>query len=125
MTELEHLNVTVKDTAATAAMLCDLFGWEIRWEGASINDGYSVHVGSKTTYLALYSPPTALTAPGDSYHTRAGLNHVGVVVEDLDAVEAKVKARGYLPNSHQDYEPGRRFYFDDENGVEFEVVSYA
>ncbi|HAI29601.1 MAG TPA: glyoxalase, partial [Thalassospira sp.] len=24
-----------------------------------------------------------------------------------------------------DYEPGRRFYFRDENDIEFEVVSYA
>ena len=29
------------------------------------------------------------------------------------------------PNSHQDYEPGRRFYFEDENGIEIEVISYA
>ena len=57
MAELEHLNVTVKDTHATAEMLCDLFGWEIWWDGASIHDGYSLHVGSKTSYLALYTPP--------------------------------------------------------------------
>ena len=40
-------------------------------------------------------------------------------------VEAKIKALGYPTHSHADYEPGRRFYFDDENGIEFEVVSYA
>jgi hypothetical protein len=53
MAELEHLNVTVKDTASTADMLVDLFGWKIRWEGASIYDGYSIHVGSEGSYLAL------------------------------------------------------------------------
>ena len=125
MSELEHLNVTVKDTAATAKMLCDLFEWEIRWEGASIYEGHSVHVGSKTSYLALYTPPTDTDIPAESYHKRAGLNHIGIVVDDLDAVEAKIKARGYVPNSHQNYEPGRRFYFDDENGIEFEVISYS
>lgn len=57
MAELEHLKVTVKDTHATAEMLCDLFGWEVRWEGASIHDGYSLHGGSKTSSLALYTPP--------------------------------------------------------------------
>lgn len=125
MSELEHLNVTVKDTATTAKMLCDLFGWNVRWEGASIYEGHSVHVGSKTSYLALYTPQTDTDAPAESYHKRAGLNHIGIVVDDLDAIEAKVKARGYVPNSHQDYEPGRRFYFDDENGIEFEVISYT
>ena len=35
-----------------------------------------------------------------------------------------VKDAGFEPHSHGDYEPGKRFYFDDENGIEFEVVSY-
>lgn len=125
MSELEHLNVTVADTAQTAKMLCDLFGWHIRWEGASIHNGYSMHVGSEQSYLAIYSPPNEPDDAEDSYNKRAGLNHIGIVVDDLDAVEAKVSARGYTPHNHQDYEPGRRFYFDDENGIEFEVISYA
>ena len=28
------------------------------------------------------------------------------------------------PFNHDDYEPGRRFYFFDWDGIEFEVVSY-
>ena len=32
---------------------------------------------------------------------------------------------GYEPFSHADYEPGRRFYFLDRDGIEFEVISYA
>ncbi|MEO1734352.1 MAG: VOC family protein, partial [Pseudomonadota bacterium] len=55
----------------------------------------------------------------------AALNHVGVVVPDIDAVEAKVKAAGFEPRSHADYEPGKRFYFDGPDSIEFEVVSYA
>ena len=46
-------------------------------------------------------------------------------MDDLDAIEQMVSARGYVPNSHQDYEPGRRFYFEDENGIEIEVISYS
>ncbi|GAA6200903.1 hypothetical protein NBRC116599_21280 [Aquicoccus sp. SU-CL01552] len=53
-----------------------------------------------------------------------GLNHVGVVVEDLDATEARVKAAGFVPHNYGDYEPGRRFYFRDSDGIEFEVVHY-
>lgn len=125
MADLEHLNVTVKDTHATGQMLCDLFGWEIRWEGASIHDGHSTHVGSKTSYLALYTPPKTPMPARAKYYSCAALNHLGVVVDDLDAVEQKVINHGYAPNSHQDYEPGRRFYFEDENGIEFEVISYT
>ena len=122
---LEHVNLTVPDSRATADMLARLFGWRIRWQGPALNGGHTVHVGNDTGYVAVYSPDKA--AAGVSIDTaRTGhLNHVGVVVADLDAVEAKVKAEGYTPHSHGDYEPGRRFYFDDENGIEFEVVSYA
>jgi predicted enzyme related to lactoylglutathione lyase len=48
-----------------------------------------------------------------------------VVVDDLDAVEAKVNAMGFTAHSHADYAPGRRFYFHDMDGIEIEVVSYA
>jgi len=127
MSRLEHVNVTVCDPATTAKMLIDLFGWHIRWEGASMEGaGYTIHVGSDTSYVALYTGPGEQTVPkGDaSYVTRGGLNHLGVVVDDLDAVEAKVKALGMTPTSHADYEPGRRFYFNDPDGVEIEVIAY-
>jgi hypothetical protein len=54
----------------------------------------------------------------------AGLNHIGVVVYDLDATEAHVKSLGLKTHSHGDYEPGRRFYFDTPHDVEIEVISY-
>ena len=34
-------------------------------------------------------------------------------------------AAGLTPFSHGDYAPGRRFYFFDWDGIEFEIVSYA
>ena len=46
-------------------------------------------------------------------------------VDDLDAAEAVVKAAGLEPFNHADYEPGRRFYFFDWDGIEFEMVSYS
>ena len=99
MTELEHLNATVKDTHATAEMLCDLSGWGIPWEGASINDGYSLHVGSKISYLALYTQKKPMPA-APKYYSSAALNHLGIVLDDLNTVEQKVITRGYVPNSH-------------------------
>ena len=53
------------------------------------------------------------------------LNHIGVEVDDLDLTEARVSAAGLRPFSHGDYEPGRRFYFLDPDGIEYEIVSYA
>ena len=126
MARLEHVNLTVSDPDATAARLNARFGWHVRWQGASIHNGRSVHVGGEDDYLAIYTRGDA-DAPRaeDSYSRVGGLNHIGVVVDDLDAVEAKVRAMGLAPHNHADYEPGRRFYFDDPDGIEFEVVSYA
>lgn len=129
MTILEHVNVTVKDAKATALWMSELFGWTIRWEGASIYGGRSVHVGSADlagdSYIALYSPAGNAGDAPDSYNIRSGLNHIGVVVSDLDETERKVMALGYEPHSHADYEPGRRFYFREENSIEIEVVAYV
>ena len=124
---LEHLNVTVADPEATAAMLCDLFGWHVRWQGTAIHGGRTVHVGTADDYVAVYTGPGGRPQreAEDSYSLRGGLNHIGVVVTDLDAVEAAVTGRGYRTHSHADYEPGRRFYFREENGIEIEVVSYG
>ena len=49
---------------------------------------------------------------------------VAITVDDLDAAEKAVTAHGLTPFGHDDYEPGRRFYFFDWDGIEFEVVSY-
>lgn len=129
MAQLEHVNITVSDPKRTAQMLIDLFGWHIRWEGSAMaGAGYTVHVGTDDNYVAVYSgaqPDQIVPKRDASYMTRGGLNHIGVVVDDLDAVEAKIIAMELEPKSHADYEPGRRFYFDDPDGVEIEVISYA
>ncbi|WP_323764249.1 VOC family protein [Marinovum sp.] len=124
MAYLEHANITVDDPQATAAVLQELFGWRIRWQGPG-RDGQTVHVGTETSYLALYAP-RARTQGQTARYTRLGaLNHIGIVVEDIAAVEQQVIAAGYQPGNHGDYEPGQRFYFDGPDGVEYEVVSYA
>lgn len=121
---LEHVNITVRDPQVTAKLYCALFGWRIRWEGDSIHGGTSLHVGGENSYVALYSKRDDTAAP-DSYSHVGGINHIGVVVDDLDAIEARVKAAGITPHNHANYEPGRRFYFDDPDAVEVEVISYT
>lgn len=125
MSMLEHVNITVSDPAATAAWLETVFGWRIRWQGTAKFGGHTIHVGAEDSYVALYAPPEPSAPAVDSYRTRCGLNHVAVVVADLAATEARVKAAGFVPHSHADYAPGRRFYFHDTDGLEWEVVSYA
>lgn len=122
---LEHANVTVTDADATAAWMQTLFGWHVRWDGASKDGGRSIHVGSDDQYIALYQPARPVREGDSTYTTKGGLNHLAVVVDDIDAMEKQVIAAGFTPQSHADYEPGRRFYFHDHDGVEYEVVDYG
>ncbi|QFT33082.1 VOC family protein [Roseibium porphyridii] len=123
---LEHVNVTVSDPEATAKRLETWFGWKVRWKGAAKDGGTTYHIGNETSYVAAYTPAHKTEAVKESSYSRhGGLNHIAVVVDDLDATEERIKAGGYKTHNHGDYEPGRRFYFDDDDGIEIEVVSYS
>jgi catechol 2,3-dioxygenase-like lactoylglutathione lyase family enzyme len=117
---IEHVNLTVTDIERSAAFFEKLLGWRRRWRGASMNSGETIHVGEETTYLALY------TDRGDHTGQKKGrpLNHVGLLVDDLAAAERVVLDAGLESWGHDDYDPGRRFYFYDWDGIEFEVVNY-
>lgn len=125
LARLEHVNITVSDPDRTAQMLVSIFGWHVRWEGDSIHGGRSVHVGTDDDYLALYTMGQTANPASSSYGSVGGLNHIALVVEDLDGIEQRVIDAGYQPTNHGDYEPGRRFYFWDHDEVEYEIVSYA
>ena len=119
---LEHVNIRVSDPDRTAAFLAALTGWRERWRGPAIDDGWTIHLGGEFDYVALYKHPVPLAGP---FAKGAPLQHIGVMVDDLDAAEKLVIAAGYKPFSHADYPPGRRFYFYDHDGIEWELVSYA
>lgn len=120
MGQIEHANLTVSDIERSSALFQRLLDWHERWRGPARDGGETIHVGDATTYLALYTDrrPRPRFAKGEP------LNHVGLLVDDLDAAEQVVIAAGLTPFNHDDYEPGRRFYFMDWDGIEFEVVSY-
>lgn len=125
MAKLEHINFTASDPKSTAELLCRLFDWRIRWQGKALAGGYTVHVGDDGGYLAIYTPQDSAKPGKDTYHQTGGLNHIGVVVSDLKKTEGRVKAEGFQPHNHADYDPGQRFYFDGPDGIEYEVVSYS
>ncbi len=117
---IEHVNLTVSDIERSAALFERLLGWEQRWRGDAMNGGETIHVGEEDTYLALYTD--RLDHAGQD--KGRPLNHVVLLVDDLDAAEQIVVEHGLEPFNHGDYAPGRRFYFFDWDGIEFEVVSY-
>ncbi|ALE15916.1 Glyoxalase family protein [Altererythrobacter epoxidivorans] len=117
---IEHANLTVTNPERSAELFKQLCGWHERWSGPSMMGGRTIHVGSESAYIALYTNDTAK----GGYSKSQPLNHVGLLVDDLGAAERVVIAAGLKPFGHDDYEPGKRFYFFDWDGIEFEVVSY-
>ena len=117
---IEHANLTVTDIERSSQFFQKLCGWSERWRGPAMGGGETIHVGSENSYIAFYT----------TGHSKGGfskgvpLNHIGLLVDDLDAAEKIVIEAGLKPWGHDDYEPGRRFYFYDWDGIEFEVVSY-
>ncbi|MGK0271212.1 MAG: catechol 2,3-dioxygenase-like lactoylglutathione lyase family enzyme [Cocleimonas sp.] len=120
---LEHTNLTVKDPDELAALFCRLFDWKIRWRGDALDDGTTVHVGSDDSYLALYTHDNWTGNTSRNHLVDNNLNHLGIVVSDIDELESKVENEGFEPFNHADYDPGRRFYFMIDS-LEIEIISY-
>ena len=121
---VEHLNLTVSNPEPIAEVLCSIFDWKIRWSGNALDDGLTIHVGSDNSYLALYTHADATKSLKRDHKVIANMNHIGIVVDNLEEVEEKVKAHSFKPFSHRDYEPGKRFYFLMDDDIEIEVISY-
>ena len=121
---LEHANISVSNPDLSAQRLCKLFDWKVRWSGPSMDDGYTVHVGGTQSYVALYNSDK-MHRENQSNHTHlVNLNHIAVVVADLEKAEKRALEIGLKPFNFRNYKPGRSFYLLDEDGLEIEVVCY-
>ena len=119
---LEHVNISVTDANRIAGLLERLTGWDRRWEGPAMNAGRTIHLGTESAYIAIYTAPSVT---GD-FAKGAPMNHIGIAVDDLDAAEAVVADAGLTPFNHSQYNPGpRSFYFFDWDGIEWEIVNYS
>ncbi len=123
---LEHVNLTVTDLDASVAFYRELLGFEVRWRGQALGEKGPVracHVGNDRVYLALFEAEEP--GRGSPEYGRAGLNHFGFVVDDLEETRRRIGAAGAQPHFEPEYEPGRRIYVFDPDGIEIELVHYA
>ncbi len=121
---LEHVNLTVSDLQRSIDLYCDLLGMHVRWQGTTSNGNPAAHVGDDRCYLALFQSSPDLAARSAVDYNAVGLNHFGFVVDDLDAARARLEGHGLSSHHEADYEPGRRLYFFDPDGIEVELVEY-
>ena len=119
---LEHVNMSVADLDRSIEFYRNLLGFRVRWRGTTADGMPAAHVGDDKIYLALFEVGEQEREHPD--YGRLGLNHLGFVVDDLEEARGTLAALGAKPHHQADYEPGRRLYFFDPNGVEVELVEY-
>ena len=125
MIKLEHANISVTDAEATTHFIVTAFpDFRVRGEGLDGHGRPWRHVGNDATYVALQTVPTNLERT--PYGNNTGLNHLGWEVDDVLALEARMRAAGYAPNLQADEHPARhRRYFYDPDGNDWEFVEYT
>jgi catechol 2,3-dioxygenase-like lactoylglutathione lyase family enzyme len=118
----EHVNLTVADVDRSVAFYQALLGFGVRWRGTIASGQSAAHVGDEKFFIAMFQAEREGKPDGD--YGNVGINHFGFVVDDLDDMKRRLESLGVKPHSEQDYEPGRRIYFLDPDGIEVELVEY-
>lgn len=124
---LEHVNLTVRDLPRMLRFVrAALPGWELRGEGLMDFNGRAtrwLHVGTAEQYLALQDGGT--TDAPDWRGSQAGTQHIGLAVDSLDALLARLSVAGFEPDHWGETHPHRRrVYVMAPDGIQFEFIEY-
>ncbi len=124
MNKLEHANLSVTDIDVMTRFILTAFPhYYVRGEGVDDRGRRWRHVGDTNHYLALMQVSGQLGR--EPYEDSPGMNHLGWEVDDVAALEARLRTAGFTPNLHMDDHPARRrTYFYDPDGNDWEFVQY-
>ena len=128
---IEHANITVRDTDVMIEFIQTAlpdFQIRKRWE----IDGFEwTHLGTDASYFALMHPLNIPEKNMDLYQhdtSATGVNHLCVVVSDVEGVRERLLHAGYQRGFNNgdliDTEVRRSVYFHDPDGREFEFMEY-
>jgi catechol 2,3-dioxygenase-like lactoylglutathione lyase family enzyme len=115
---LEHANLSVGSIDAMLRFLQAAFP-ECRLRGGGVQEGVRwAHVGTDDSYIALTEVGRPAPEVGD-------LNHLGYVVDDVEALAQRLTAAGFREGFRSPPHPHRkRRYFHDPDDREWEFVEY-
>ena len=127
MPRLEHANLVVADIAPTLDfILTALPEWRVRGEGRMSWHGKPrrwLHVGDDNSYLTLNDDGEGPNRVLEGH--QPGLAHLGLVVEDVDAVVDRLTRAGHVIDVTGAPHPYRKtVYFRDPAGFQFEFMEY-
>ncbi len=122
---IEHINITVANIDKSCDYYYQLFGFEKSWEGTAFAEKGNVracHVKKGDIYLSFFEAEEM--GSYQSNYGINGINHFALEVESLLPYREKLKHLNIKIHIDENYEPGKRIYFFDLNGVEIELVEY-
>ena len=124
---LEHVNLTFIDVDEAIRFLQTAMpDLKVRADVSSEESNCRrwVHLGTDTNYIAIEDRGATEKGSHEPY-VNPGLNHLGFVVSDIDAVSKRLTDAGYEEGlSSPDNPNRRRIYFYDVEGNEYEFVEY-
>lgn len=121
---LEHANLTVGNLdEAIDFLLTAIPEFRVRGRGTDPAGTRWVHVGSDTSYIAINQAQPEEDRPPAAQSR--GVNHLGFVVDDAEAVKRRLVAKGYREGYVCEPHPHRkRLYLHDRDDNEWEFVEY-
>eukprot|EP01095_Lingulamoeba_sp_RSL-Kostka_P000742 TRINITY_DN1102_c0_g1_i2.p1 TRINITY_DN1102_c0_g1~~TRINITY_DN1102_c0_g1_i2.p1 ORF type:complete len:144 (+),score=47.37 TRINITY_DN1102_c0_g1_i2:60-491(+) len=123
MSYLEHVNITVEsidDAIEFLSVACP--GFKVRSRGQQVSGVEWCHFGNNKFYLALQSK--VLDQCNRKFYQNPGVNHCGIVVQDIDDVHKRYKELGYEFIFGRENQFRKRVYFYDQHNVEWEFIGY-
>lgn len=124
--KLEHVNLQVRQIQALVDfLLCAFPEFTIRHDSGVDDPERWLHVGNENYYVALSLASQDAKESRVLYSSTPGYNHFGFVVDDLDALRARLLQAGYEENTIYNNHPARkRAYFFDAERNDWEFVEY-
>ena len=121
------MNITVPNIDAAINFLKIVApDFKIRKDNKSSDSYRWVHIGNESYYFALQeahldATPKERLQPYKNY----GLNHIALIVSNIEGIEKKLIDSGYKKGIEAPIEKYRkRIYYFDDSGFEWELVEY-
>lgn len=120
MQMLEHIHVNVRSLKVTEQFLrVAVPELQVRGGGHAEAFGHWIHFGDEERYLAFTESASA--------ESMSSLRHIGLVVDDLDALIDRLSTAGIEPSDDSaltGHPYRRRVYYRDGNSMDWEFVEY-
>lgn len=118
----EHINLSCQNLEVTKNFYQTLFpDWYVRAENQE-EESHWIHFGNDQFYLALNDLSSAKRV--HTLYENIGVNHIGLVIDDGDAMKAMLDKNGVEYYTMTAPETKHRIYITDPDGNEIELVEY-